>query len=471
MADEYIEGTVRDRADGADEADEYIRDIPFHVAINAHLLSGRAWYRSAGVHQYIHHLLRYLGQRGADEADEAGADGPMYPSATSGGYTDTYTRLRYTVLLGEGVLPPDVADGGDEADEADEYIREYIPRLPVLRSRWPTSRATVRVVWEQVAQPWVLRRIGADLVHGPAFVGPVLASCPAVVTIHDLSFLRFPALFRPANRLYLAVLTRLSARRARRLIAVSAETASEVTRLLGVPAERIDVVYHGVDPMFRPLPAGEVAAFRQRRGLPERFVLFVGTLEPRKNLVRLVEAFARIRAGADRHIGARLVLAGGKGWLYDELFARVEALGLGEQVTFPGYVASDELPLWYNAATVLAYPSIYEGFGLPVLEAQACGTPVLTSNVSSLPEAAGEAALMVDPYDVEALAAGLHRLLVDEPLRHELRERGLAHAGQFSWPRAAQETARVYWRALCEAPVVGGGRVTAGPGAWAGSRR
>jgi len=466
MADEYIEGTVRDRADGADEADEYIRDIPFHVAINAHLLSGRAWYRSAGVHQYIHHLLRYLGQRGADEADEAGADG-----GTSGGYTDTYTRLRYTVLLGEGVLPPDVADGGDEADEADEYIREYIPRLPVLRSRWPTSRATVRVVWEQVAQPWVLRRIGADLVHGPAFVGPVLASCPAVVTIHDLSFLRFPALFRPANRLYLAVLTRLSTRRARRLIAVSAETASEVTRLLGVPAERIDVVYHGVDPMFRPLPAGEVAAFRQRRGLPERFVLFVGTLEPRKNLVRLVEAFARIRAGADRHIGARLVLAGGKGWLYDELFARVEALGLGEQVTFPGYVASDELPLWYNAATVLAYPSIYEGFGLPLLEAQACGTPVLTSNVSSLPEAAGEAALMVDPYDVEALAAGLHRLLVDEPLRHELRERGLAHAGQFSWPRAAQETARVYWRALCEAPVVGGGRVTAGPGAWAGSRR
>jgi glycosyltransferase involved in cell wall biosynthesis len=437
MADEYIEGTVRDRADGADK---YIRDIPFHVAINAHLLSGRAWYRSAGVHQYIHHLLRYLGQRGADEAGE-------------------YARLRYTVLLGEGVLAPDVADGGDK----------YIPRLPVLRSRWPTSRATVRVVWEQVVQPWVLRRIGADLVHGPAFVGPVLASCPAVVTIHDLSFLRFPALFRPANRLYLAVLTRLSARRARRLIAVSAETASEVTRLLGVPAERIDVVYHGVDPMFRPLPAGEVAAFRQRRGLPERFVLFVGTLEPRKNLVRLVEAFARIRAGADRHSGARLVLAGGKGWLYDELFARVEALGLDEQVIFPGYVASDELPLWYNAATVLAYPSIYEGFGLPVLEAQACGTPVLTSNVSSLPEAAGEAALMVDPYDVEALAAGLHRLLVDEPLRHELREQGLAHAGQFSWPRAAQETARVYWRALCEAPVVGGGRVTAGPGAWASS--
>jgi glycosyltransferase involved in cell wall biosynthesis len=416
-----MEGTVKDGTG------EYIR---FHVAINAHLLSGRVGYRSAGVHHYIHHLLHHLGQAHVDEADVAG------------GYA---SGLTFTVLLGEGALPPDV-------------------NLPVLRSHWPTSRAPVRVVWEQVVQPWTLGRIGADLVHGPAFVGPVLAPCPAVVTIHDLSFLRFPALFRPANRLYLTVLTRLSARRARRLIAVSAETASEATRLLGVPAERIDVVYHGVDPIFRPLPAGEVAAFRQRRGLPERFVLFVGTLEPRKNLVRLVEAFARICGGTDGRKRASLVLAGGKGWLYDELFARVEALGLEEQVVFPGYVAGDELPLWYNAATVLAYPSLYEGFGLPVLEAQACGTPVLTSNVSSLPEAAGGAALMVDPYDVEALAAGLHRLLVDESLRHELRERGLAHAGQFSWPRTAEETVRVYWRALSEAPVVGGGRVTAGPG-------
>ena len=372
----------------------------FHVAINAHLLSGRAWYRSAGVHQYIHHLLRHLGQ----------ADG----------------RLRYTVLLGEGVLPPDIA-------------------LASLRSRWPTSRAAVRVLWEQLVQPWTLRRIGAHLVHGPAFVGPLLAPCPVVITIHDLSFIRFPTLFRPANRLYLAVLTRLSARRARRLIAVSAHAAAETTRLLGIPSERIDVVYHGVDPAFHPLLADEVAVFRQRRGLPERFVLCVGTLEPRKNQTRLVEAFARIHDGQ-----VKLVLVGGKGWLYDELFTRVEALGLSKEIIFPGYVMNDELPLWYNAATILAYPSLYEGFGMPVLEAQACGTPVLTSNVSSLPEAAGDAASMVDPYDVEALAAELDRLLTDKPLRHELRKRGLAHASQFTWPLMAQETADVYRRALAE---------------------
>ena len=384
-------------------------DRGWHVAINAHLLSGRVGYRSAGVHQYIHHLLRRLGE----------ADG----------------ELRYTVLLGEGALPTDVT-------------------LPSLRSRWPTGRAAARVVWEQVAQPWALRRIGADLVHGPVFIGPLLSPCPVVVTIHDLSFIHFSNLFRPANRLYLTVLTRLSARRARRLIAVSAHTAAESARLLGVPPERIDVVHHGVDPSFHPLPADEVTTFRRRQGLPARFVLFVGTLEPRKNLVRLVEAFARIRDGR-----VVLVLAGGRGWLYDELFARVEALGLSDEVIFPGYVMNEELTLWYNAATVLAYPSVYEGFGLPVLEAQACGTPVLTSNLSSLPEATGDAAVMVDPYDVEALAEGLNRLLTDELLRRELHERGLAHAGRFTWSRTAQETAGVYRRALAgESDLRGGER-------------
>ncbi len=370
----------------------------FHIAINAHLLSEQAGYRRAGVHQYIYQLLRHLGQ-----IDDG---------------------LRYTVLLGEGELPPDVS-------------------LSSLRSRWPTSRVPVRVLWEHLAQPWVLQRIKADLVHGPVFIAPLISACPTVITIHDLSFIRLPHLFRPANRLYLTVMTRLSARRARRLIAVSAHAASESVHLLGVPMERIDVITHGVDPAFRPLPKHEVEAFRQQRGLPERFVLCVGTLEPRKNHTRLVEALARIYDGE-----SKLVLVGGKGWLYDKLFARVEALGLSDAVVFPGYVTNEELPLWYNAATAFAYPSLYEGFGMPILEAQACGTPVMTSNVPPLPEAAGDAALMADPYDVEALATNLDRLLTDRSLRSELRERGLAHARQFTWMRTAQETARAYRRAL-----------------------
>jgi glycosyltransferase involved in cell wall biosynthesis len=369
----------------------------FHIAINAHLLSSQAGYRSAGVHHYIYQLLCHLEQ------------------------TDD---LRYTVLVGEGEIPPNTS-------------------LPSLRSRWPTGRVPVRVLWEHLAQPWTLHRIDADLVHGPVFIAPLFSTCPTVITIHDLSFIRLPHLFRPTNRLYLAVMTRLSARRARRLIAVSAHTAAESVKLLGVPLERIDVIYHGVDPIFRPLPNDEIEAFRQQQGLPERFILCVGTLEPRKNHTRLVEAFARIYDGK-----SKLVLVGGKGWLYNELFAKVEALGLNEAVIFQGYAMNKDLPLWYNAATVFAYPSLYEGFGMPILEAQACGTAVMTSTIPPLPETAGDAALLADPHNVDELAAHLNRLLTDESLRSDLEERGLAHACQFTWTRTAQETARTYRRAL-----------------------
>jgi glycosyltransferase involved in cell wall biosynthesis len=369
-----------------------------HIALNAHLLSNQDSYRSAGVHQYIYHLLCHLGQ-----TDEG---------------------LHYTALLGEGHIPPDA-------------------KIATQRSRWSTGKPSARILWEQLIQPQVLRQLKADLLHAPVFVGPLFAPCPMVVTIHDLSFIRFPELFRATNRIYLTVMTRLSARRARRLIAVSAHAASESAELLGVPRDRIDVVYHGVDPRFRPLPDDTIAAFRQEQEVPEQFVLFVGTLEPRKNLSRLMEAFARVQ---DKQ--TMLVLVGGKGWLYNDLFAKVEDLGLENNVVFTGYVPNEDLPLWYNAATVLAYPSLYEGFGLPVLEAQACGTPVLTSNVSSLPEAAGDAGMLVDPYHVEAIAEGLNELLANQKQRRRLREQGLAHAQGYTWAHTARETAHVYRKAL-----------------------
>jgi glycosyltransferase involved in cell wall biosynthesis len=315
----------------------------------------------------------------------------------------------------------------------------------VSRSRWPTERPAVRIAWEQLVQPWALRRAGVDVAHGPVFAGPLAADCPFVVTVHDLSFLRHPHLFRPANRLYLSTMARVSARRARRVIAVSAHAARETVQLLGVRREKIDVIYHGVDPTFRPLKEEQVADFRARKGLPARFVLFVGTLEPRKNVLSLVEAFARL---AEPDVA--LVLAGGRGWYYEEIFERIEQLGLHERVVLPGYVPYEELALWYNAAAVFAYPSLYEGFGMPVTEAQACGTPVLTSNVTSLPEAAGDGALQVDPHDVEEIAQGLRRLLVDAALRDDLRRRGLAHAARFVWQRTADETLDVYRRALDE---------------------
>lgn len=372
--------------------------LSLHVALNAQLLSGDPSYRSAGVHQYIYRLLLHLPHAGC----------------------------QVTAFV------------GPEA---------RLPRAVVaLRTRWPTHRPAARVLWEQLAQPLILRRIGADLAHGPVYVVPLGTSLPTVVTIHDLSFLRFPHFFRPANRFYLSLFTRLSAHRAQRILAVSEHTAQETVRLLGIPRSKIRVVYHGVDPVFRPLPAEEVAAFRARQGLPERFVLYVGTLEPRKNLVRLVQAFARIPS-ADCPV---LILAGARGWYDEEIFATVERLNLKDRVLFPGYIPNEQLPLWYNAARVFAYPSLYEGFGMPVLEALACGTPVLTSATSSLPEAAGDGALLVEPNDVGAIADGLHRLLTDETLRETLRERGLAHAVRFSWARTAEETVALYREAVNE---------------------
>ena len=380
-----------------------------HVGLNAQLLSGQAGYRSAGIHGYIYHLLHHLPQ-----ADPT---------------------FRYTVFTGRGRPVPSGGPGRQAT-------------LTVRATRWPTERPLVRILWEQVAQPWALRQARVDLLHALAFVAPLWSPCPTVVTVHDLSFLRFPERFRPANRLYLTWMTRLSARRARRIIAVSHYTRTEVVRLLGFPEERVDVVVHGVDhTRFHPYPPAQVAAFRQARGLPDRFILFVGTLEPRKNLPTLLRAFARLREQHPEE-EVTLVIAGGKGWYYDPLFAQVRALGLSDRVRFPGFVPDAELPLWYSAATFFVYPSLYEGFGMPLLEAMACGTPVIAARSSALPEVVGEAGLLVPPDDAEGLARAMAWLLKDEALRLHLRERGRAQAARFTWAQTASQTVVVYRRAL-----------------------
>ncbi|MEJ2211678.1 MAG: glycosyltransferase family 1 protein [Anaerolineae bacterium] len=366
-------------------------------------------YRSAGINWYIYNLLQHL--------------------------PDADPDIDYSIFLGES-----------------GYAGREGQRL--LSTRWPTRRPAVRIVWEQAVQPWAARRAGLDLLHCPAFVGPLAGGTPFVVTVHDLSFLLFPEGFRGWNRHYLRILTGLSLRRARRVLAVSESTKQDVVRLYGLDPGQVDVVYNGVDEAFRPLPAGEVAAFRQRKGLPEQFVLFVGTLEPRKNIVRLVEAYARLAAPRPP-----LMMVGGKGWLYQEMLARVEELDLADEVCFVGYVAPEELPYWYNAAQVLVYPSLYEGFGLPALEAMSCGTPVVTSSASSLPEVVGQAGMLVEPTDVDALAAALQQVLDDAALRDRLRVAGPAQAARFSWAETARGTVAAYRRALeaGRADAAGGG--------------
>ncbi len=380
-----------------------------HVGLNAHLLSLGSNYRSAGITWYIYNLLTYL----------PGIDPGVHCTAF-------LSETRY----------------------------QGSPPLDLELSCLPTRRPAVRIIWEQLIQPSAARRARLDLLHGMAFVGPMGSRCPSVVTIHDLSFLFYPHSFRPVNRLYLKLFARLSARRARRVIAVSESTKRDAVKQYGIAPDKVDVVHNGVDPAFRPFPADQVSAFRADRGLPERFILFVGTLEPRKNIARLIQAYAQLP-------GARppLFFVGGKGWYYDEIFALVERLNLGADVHFVGYVSTQDLPWWYNAAQVFVYPSLYEGFGLPPLEAMACGTPVITSAASSLPEVVGQAGLLIDPTDTEGLTAAMAQCLADADLRAQMKAMGLARAAGFSWQETARQTVDSYRRAVAPTGKGGAGSV------------
>lgn len=384
-----------------------------HVALNAQLLFGLASYRSAGIHHYIDCLLRGLPQAGPE--------------------------LRFTVFAGAGQV--------------------VMPGANVRRTALPTARPWVRILWEQLLQPLEVARLRPDLLHSLAFVSPFLSPCPTVVTVYDLSFKLTPDHFRPSQRLYLSAFTAHSCRRARRVLAISESTRSDLVRLFGLPRDKVDVAYPGVEAAFRPLPPAHVQAFRDKRGLPDCFVLYLGTLEPRKNLATLIRAFAELRRARP---GLALVLAGARGWWYEDLFRQVQDLGLAEFVLFPGFIPQAELPLWYNAAAVFVYPSSYEGFGLPVAEALACGRPVVTSASSSLPEAGGEAALLVPPGDAPALAAAVERALRLSP--DELA-RGPAHAAYFTWTNTAATTVASYRRALRLGPAQPPGRSPAQPSA------
>jgi glycosyltransferase involved in cell wall biosynthesis len=370
------------------------------IGIVAQKLSFARSYQSGGISRYSYHLLAQLRLRAAGHSIEAFA--PRVSDDPALATTDTFR----------------VVETG----------------------AW-TERPASRIVWEQAhfVPPWNRRY---DLLHGLAFALPLAWRGKALVTLLDLSFMRFPRLFNRGNRLYLGVAARLAAHQARRVLTISEYARHEIVRLLGVSCERVTTTYCGVDSRFRPLPAAEIEEFRQARQLPKRFILYLGTLEPRKNVATLLHAYARVRALVQD--APPLVLAGAPGWLYEETLSTVDRLSLREWVHLPGFVPEDEQAHWYNAATVFAYPSLYEGFGLPPLEAMASGTPVVTSNASSLPEVVGSAGLLVDPLDPDALASAVARLLEDSGERERLRAAGLEQAAHFSWARMAETTIQCY---------------------------
>jgi glycosyltransferase involved in cell wall biosynthesis len=275
--------------------------------------------------------------------------------------------------------------------------------------------------------------------HVLPFVLPAWRLPPSVVTIHDLGYRHFPQAHPWRQRLYLDWSTQWSALAATKLIAISGATAADLQHVYAAPTYKVTVIHEATTPFRGPLAT--VAEVKARYGLLRPYLLYVGTLQPRKNLERLVRAYAKLQAAGSSP--ADLVLAGGQGWLSPPLVELAATLGVGDQVHLLGYVADAELPALYQGALGFCFPSLFEGFGLPVLEAQQLGVPVMSANNSALPEIAGDAALLVDPTDVDAIAEAMLRLSQDEPLRQRLIQAGYENVKRFSWEKAARETLAV----------------------------
>ncbi|MCU0607682.1 MAG: glycosyltransferase family 4 protein [Candidatus Edwardsbacteria bacterium] len=374
------------------------------IAINAQLLDPRKSYRGAGVSRYISSLLRAMGR-----LPDSG--------------------LRYHAFV-NGLLDVDRCFGRP-------------PSFEWHRSRWPTHDPRGRVLWESLALPVLLGSGRYDLFHSLIHSIPAGVGVPSVVTILDLSRVRFPGNSSLAKRTYLNLMTKRSIARAAGIIAISESSRQDIIELLNADPARVHTVHCGVDPQYRPqTDRALLERVRIKYGLPDQFILYVGTLEPRKNIPLLVRAFSL--ANRMRLAGVKLVIAGAKGWMYEEIFRVIGQRAVGGEVLLPGYIDEQDMPALYSLARVFAYPSTYEGFGLPVLEAMACGVPVVTTDRSSLPEIGGDAVSYLRGGTAEELRDLLQAACFDTQRADAMRERGLARARQFTWDAAAARTIGLY---------------------------
>ncbi len=357
-------------------------------------------------------------------------------AASQAGGDATYIR---NVIRGLSIIDPD----GDYTLFSTMFPPEVlIPHTE--RMRRTTVWCPTLSLYTPISLPLSLARERIDVAHVQYVASPL---CPTrvVVSVHDIAYERYPHFFIPSTVAKFRLLVPLTVRRAAAVLTLSEFSKHDIVRRYSVPSEKVVVAPCAADPMYQPLrdPA-RLAAICDKYGTGERFILCVGNLQPRKNLKTLITAYVRLRrAGTMRH---KLVLVGREAWLHEDIFAAARDSGYAEELVFTGYVPDEDLVALYNAAELFVYPSLFEGFGLPPLEAMACGTPVVTGNTSALPETVGDAALTVDPYDAEALAGAMARVLGDAVLRADLSARGLERAAAFSWADTATIIREVYRR-------------------------
>lgn len=321
-------------------------------------------------------------------------------------------------------------------------LRELSARPNVRPAPIPLPPRRLAQLWHRLRAPLPVELVTGplDVIHATDFVPPP-SLAPTIVTIHDLSYIVHPECALSSVARYLNDAVPRGLRRARAVFADSEATRADLLRLIGHDERKVTVVYPGVGPQFRPMTSQETEPVRRELGLPERFLLFISTIEPRKNLPRLLEAYA----AALPQLGAtHLVLGGRKGWMFEPAFEAIERLGLRERVRWLDYVDDRLLPSLYNLAWAFVYPSIYEGFGFPALEALACGTPVLTADNSSLPEVVGDDAVLVRADDIGSIARGLEQIVCDDALRARLHMGGPRRARAFTWERAAEQVLACY---------------------------
>jgi glycosyltransferase involved in cell wall biosynthesis len=363
--------------------------------------------------------------------------------ARQGGNETYITNLIKSLaeIDGDNLYTIYLADAGAAAQWRESFTTRYKNfSLRLLPPPTPLVRVPVYLTYELFRRP-------VDVLH-VQYTAPPFCRVPVVVTIHDLAFERMPETFTRRGSFQLKLTVRRTAKKAARVATVSEYSRQDLLDIYKLPPEKVVVTYNGVESSFNPRPSvpNEAEEVRRRFGVSRDFLLAVGSLQPRKNLVRLIRAYARLRSER-QDFRPQLVIVGRKLWLASEIFDEVKRHPWADDVILTGYVADEDLPALYRAARAFVYPSLFEGFGLPPLEAMACGTPVVTSDVSSLPEITGDAALLIDPNDERALANALIEVVNNDRLRAELREKGIAQAMKFTWRDAAEKTLRLYQEA------------------------